>query len=150
GDSSACGGSIWPARRPLSRPGSSNSFKWCLPAPSTMRFRGREPQCIRRTASRGPKVAVMATCDVLIVGGGPAGSSCAWQLRAAGLQVVILDRKPFPRDKTCAGWITPAVLDELQIDGDDYRRGRVFEPITAFSTGIIGGSDVITHYDQPI
>jgi menaquinone-9 beta-reductase len=92
----------------------------------------------------------MATCDVLIVGGGPAGSSCAWQLRAAGLRVLVLDKKPFPRDKTCAGWITPAVMDELQIDGDDYRQGRVLEPITAFATGIIGGSDVITHYDHPI
>ena len=92
----------------------------------------------------------MVTCDVLIVGGGPAGSSCAWKLRAAGLDVLILDKKPFPRDKTCAGWITPPVIDALKIDRDDYPHGRVLEPITAFATGLIGGADIVTHYDQPI
>jgi menaquinone-9 beta-reductase len=47
------------------------------------------------------------TCDALIVGGGPAGSTCAWQLRQAGLDVVVIDKTRFPRDKVCAGWITP-------------------------------------------
>ena len=50
------------------------------------------------------------TCDALIVGGGPAGSSCARQLRRAGLDVLIMDKQEFPRDKVCAGWITPAVV----------------------------------------
>jgi flavin-dependent dehydrogenase len=40
------------------------------------------------------------TCDVAIVGGGPAGSACAWRLREAGVDVLILDREAFPRDKT--------------------------------------------------
>ena len=56
----------------------------------------------------------MITCDSLIVGGGPAGSACAGRLRAGGLDVLVLDRKTFPRDKTCAGWITPQVIDELR------------------------------------
>ena len=51
------------------------------------------------------------SCDVLIVGGGPAGSSCARQLRRAGLDVLILDKSEFPRDKVCAGWITPQVVE---------------------------------------
>ena len=38
----------------------------------------------------------MDTCDVLIVGGGPAGSTCAWTLRQAGLDVVVIDRATFP------------------------------------------------------
>jgi flavin-dependent dehydrogenase len=58
----------------------------------------------------------MDTCDVLIVGGGPAGSSCAWKLRDSGLDVLIMDRQRFPRDKVCGGWITPQVLEELAID----------------------------------
>ena len=58
----------------------------------------------------------METCDVLIVGGGPAGSSCAWGLRYAGLDVLVVDRKAFPRDKVCAGWITPQVVQSLTID----------------------------------
>jgi flavin-dependent dehydrogenase len=40
----------------------------------------------------------METCDVLITGGGPAGSTCAWALRQAGLDVVIVDRAMFARD----------------------------------------------------
>jgi flavin-dependent dehydrogenase len=92
----------------------------------------------------------MTTCDVLIVGGGPAGSACAWKLRRLGLDPLILDRKSFPRDKTCAGWITPAVIDELAIDLDDYRKGRVLEPLTGFGTGFIGCDEVVTRYDRPI
>jgi geranylgeranyl reductase family protein len=90
------------------------------------------------------------TCDVLIVGGGPAGSSCAWKLRGAGLDILILDKAPFPRDKICAGWITPAILEELELDPHDYRAGRVFQPITGFRTSCIGGPQVETRYDAPV
>ena len=58
----------------------------------------------------------MESCDVLIVGGGPAGSTCAWQLRQAGLDVLVMDKQTFPRDKVCAGWITPAVVESLELD----------------------------------
>jgi flavin-dependent dehydrogenase len=51
--------------------------------------------------------------DVLIVGGGPAGSSCATVLAAAGRDVLIVDAAVFPREKPCGGWITPEVLDEI-------------------------------------
>jgi flavin-dependent dehydrogenase len=81
-------------------------------------------------------------CDVLIVGGGPAGSSCAWTLRRAGLDVVILDRKTFPRDKVCAGWITPPVLEALEIPAQDYRKERVLQPIRGFRVGAEGGRSV--------
>jgi flavin-dependent dehydrogenase len=62
----------------------------------------------------------MRSCDVLIVGGGPAGSSAAWKLRQAGADVLLLDREPFPRLKLCAGWITPEVVRELEMDLDSY------------------------------
>ena len=62
----------------------------------------------------------MRTCDVLIVGGGPAGSTAAWQLRRAGADVLLLDREQFPRLKLCAGWITPEVVRELEIELADY------------------------------
>jgi flavin-dependent dehydrogenase len=78
------------------------------------------------------------TCDILISGGGPAGSSCAWKLRQAGLDVVVMDKATFPRDKVCAGWITPQVVEDLDIDIDDYRRSRTFQPITGFRVGVIG------------
>jgi len=92
----------------------------------------------------------MDACDVLIVGGGPAGSSCARVLSAADLDVVVLDRARFPRDKVCAGWITPAVVDELELDLSDYAHGRVLQPITGFRTGLIGGSLLTTTYDRPV
>jgi len=93
----------------------------------------------------------METCDALIVGGGPAGSSCAWKLQQAGLDVVVVDRAAFPRDKVCAGWITPQVVADLRIDVDEYRRGRTFQPITGFRTGLIDGStEVETAYGRPV
>ena len=85
----------------------------------------------------------MDLCDVLIVGGGPAGSACAWALRHAGLDVLILDAATFPRDKVCAGWITPQVVTELRIDVEEYRRGRTFQPIMGFRTGIILRTDTL-------
>lgn len=92
----------------------------------------------------------MDSCDVLIVGGGPAGSSCAWALRGSGLDVAILDRSVFPRDKVCGGWITPAVVEELHIDLEEYRRGRALQPIAGFRTSRIGSAEVTTDYGRPI
>src|SRR6266852_2366091 len=92
----------------------------------------------------------MDQCDVLIVGGGPAGSSCAWKLRDSGLKVAILDRQHFPRDKVCGGWITPAVLEEMAIDPAQYAGGRVLQPITGFRTSCIGGPPVETQYGRPV
>ena len=92
----------------------------------------------------------MDSCDVLIVGGGPAGSSCAWQLRRYGLDVVVMDRTDFPRDKVCAGWITPAVIDSLQLDVVDYARQHVLQPITAFRTGLIDGGSVKVGYRSTV
>lgn len=92
----------------------------------------------------------MDRCDVLIVGGGPAGSSCAWKLRQQGLDVVVLDAKPFPRDKVCAGWITPAVLETLAIDPAEYADGRVLQPISGFRTGLIGNAALETRYPAPV
>jgi geranylgeranyl reductase family protein len=89
--------------------------------------------------------------DVIVVGGGPAGSSCAWRLRQAGLDVLVIDRARFPRDKVCGGWITPQVVRELSLDLADYQAGRTLQPITAFRTGLIGEpASVETVYDRPV
>lgn len=92
----------------------------------------------------------MTDCDVLIVGGGPAGSSCAWRLARAGLDVVVLDRARFPRDKVCAGWVTPAALRALDFDAGHYRERRTFQPITAFRTSVMGRGEVVTEYAEPV
>jgi menaquinone-9 beta-reductase len=89
-------------------------------------------------------------CEVLIVGGGPAGSTCAARLRQAGIDVLLIDRKTFPRDKTCAGWVTPQVMDVLAIDPSEYGRDRVCQPITGFRTGLIDGEEVATDYGRVV
>lgn len=90
----------------------------------------------------------MDRCEVLIVGGGPAGSSCAAELKRRGVDVLILDKQQFPRDKTCAGWVTPPVFEALGIDPSEYPSECVLQPITAFRTGMIGGRQVDTQYDR--
>jgi menaquinone-9 beta-reductase len=92
----------------------------------------------------------MRSCDVLIVGGGPAGSSCAWGLRSSDLDVVVLDKSAFPRDKVCGGWITPFVLQELQIDPLEYGQGRTLQPISAFRVSCLGQPETIVKYEQPV
>lgn len=62
----------------------------------------------------------MIRTEVVIVGGGPAGASCAWALRRHGVDCLILERQPFPRVKLCAGWITPDVFEALALDPADY------------------------------
>lgn len=92
----------------------------------------------------------MDRCDVLIVGGGPAGSSCAWALRNSGLDVVIMDKAAFPRDKVCAGWITPAVIEALQLDTADYRRQHTLQPITGFRVGLLDAAMLESGYDHAV
>ena len=91
----------------------------------------------------------MDACECVIVGGGPAGSACAWALQRAGVDTLILDKNTFPRDKICGGWITPQVLQELDV-GSDYASNRVFQPIRGFRVGCIDGRIVETHYDEPV
>jgi geranylgeranyl reductase family protein len=89
------------------------------------------------------------SCDALIVGGGPAGSTCARELVRAGLDVVVMDKQVFPRDKVCAGWITPPVVQALRLDSADYAQGRVMQAIRGFRTGMIGAeTEVETRYDE--
>jgi geranylgeranyl reductase family protein len=92
----------------------------------------------------------MRTCDALIVGGGPAGATCARQLVHAGLDVLVMDKHRFPRDKVCAGWITPAVIESLELDCADYAQGRVLQPIHGFHTGLIGEAPVETRYASAV
>jgi flavin-dependent dehydrogenase len=65
----------------------------------------------------------MKKTDVLIIGGGPAGSACAWQLRQSQIDCIVLDKAKFPRFKPCAGWVTPQVLRWVGTDADSYPHG---------------------------
>ena len=52
--------------------------------------------------------------DVIVIGGGPAGSSAAKTLSEAQIRVLIIDKEEFPRDKLCGGSLTPNSLRALK------------------------------------
>ena len=62
----------------------------------------------------------MHTCDVIVVGGGPAGASAARRLKQGGADVLVLDKEIFPRLKLCAGWITPEVVSDVGLNPAGY------------------------------
>jgi flavin-dependent dehydrogenase len=58
--------------------------------------------------------------EVIVVGGGPAGSTCAWKLKQNNIETIVLDKQTFPRHKVCAGWLTPKPLKDLGLKIEDY------------------------------
>ncbi len=68
-------------------------------------------------------------CDVLIVGGGPTGASAAYWLASSGADVLLVEKKRYPREKTCGDGLTPRSVHQLEQMGlaDDltpYHRYR--------------------------
>jgi geranylgeranyl reductase family protein len=59
--------------------------------------------------------------DVVVVGAGPAGSATAHWCAAAGLDVLLIDKASFPRDKVCGDGLTPRAVAELARMGVDTR-----------------------------
>lgn len=53
-------------------------------------------------------------CDVLVIGAGPSGSSAAYWLADAGFDVVVVEKKRFPREKTCGDGLTPRAVRQLE------------------------------------
>ena len=51
--------------------------------------------------------------DVVVVGAGPSGSSCAYWLADAGWDVVVVEKKTLPREKTCGDGLTPRAVRQL-------------------------------------
>ena len=69
-----------------------------------------EPQEAPRSR-RAPGAAGEA--DVIVVGAGPAGSCTAFHLARAGLDVLLLEKSTFPRDKVCGDGLTPRAVKQL-------------------------------------
>jgi geranylgeranyl reductase family protein len=72
---------------------------------------------------------VGATCDLLVVGGGPAGAAAAIRARAAGLSVFVCDKASFPRDKTCGDGLTTSALRLLERLGLEPAEVEGWEPV---------------------
>src|SRR5438132_7265128 len=60
-----------------------------------------------------PPIAPADSADVIVVGAGPAGSSTAFHLAQAGLDVLLLEKSHFPREKVCGDGLTPRAVRQL-------------------------------------
>src|SRR5690606_41882621 len=57
--------------------------------------------------------------QVIVVGAGPAGSATAYHLAAAGVDVLLLEKGSFPRDKLCGDGLTPRAVRQMLAMGFD-------------------------------
>ncbi|PBC67371.1 geranylgeranyl reductase family protein [Streptomyces sp. TLI_235] len=102
--------------------------------PDTPQTPARKPLDTRKTpaadtapASHEPPAAEDA--QVIVVGAGPAGSSTAVHLARAGVDVLLLEKSQFPRDKVCGDGLTPRGVHQLlrmglDIDAPGWTRSR--------------------------
>ncbi|MDQ3312389.1 MAG: geranylgeranyl reductase family protein [Actinomycetota bacterium] len=83
-------------------------------------------------APRGP-----GEIDVLIVGGGPAGAAAGYWLATAGHRVAIVERKHYPREKTCGDGLTPRAVHQLEEMGlgDPLAKFHRFDGLRATAGG---------------
>ena len=76
--------------------------------------------------------------DVVIVGAGPSGSACAYWLAEAGWSVCLIEKKLFPREKTCGDGLTPRSVYQLQqmgLEDSVAANGHRFNGLRAFGFG---------------
>ena len=75
--------------------------------------------------------------DVLVVGGGPSGASCAFWLAEAGYDVMLLEKKRYPREKTCGDGLTPRAVRQLEDMGlaDALARHHRFDGLRSIAFG---------------
>ena len=74
----------------------------------------------------------------MIVGAGPSGSACAYWLAQAGWSVCLIEKKQFPREKTCGDGLTPRSVYQLQAMGLESvvaQHGHRFHGLRSFGFG---------------
>ncbi len=75
--------------------------------------------------------------DVLVIGAGPAGAAAGYWLARHGLDVVMVDKKTFPREKTCGDGLTPRAVKQIEDMGlgDQLSRFHRYEGLRATAHG---------------
>lgn len=86
----------------------------------------------------GELITTPVIFDVVIVGAGPSGSSCAYWLARAGWSVCLIEKKDFPREKTCGDGLTPRAVHQLAQMGLEpivAANGHRYSGLRAFGFG---------------
>ena len=75
--------------------------------------------------------------DLLIIGGGPAGSAAAITAARAGLKVVLFEKGPYGRDKVCGDGLTPRAIGALNDLGIDHSVAHKIDGLRMIALGIL-------------
>lgn len=88
----------------------------------------------------------MSSPPVLVVGGGPAGAAAAYWLARDGHEVTVVEKKEFPREKTCGDGLTPRAIKQLQDMKFDFNAAE-FHKVTGLRS--YAGDDLMLELDWP-
>ncbi|MGB5926377.1 MAG: NAD(P)/FAD-dependent oxidoreductase [Dehalococcoidia bacterium] len=86
------------------------------------------------------------SCDVTIVGAGPAGATLAYELAKKGIGVLVLEKKKLPRYKCCAGGVTSKAARFLDFDISEVAEDVIHEVSFTFNLG----SPYLGQHSQPL
>ncbi len=89
--------------------------------------------------------------DVVVVGGGPSGAACAYWLAEAGHDVLLLEKKRYPREKTCGDGLTPRSVKQLHDLGleEDLAGHHRFSGLRSIAFGRTLELEWPSHPDYP-
>ena len=86
------------------------------------------------------------SCDVTIVGGGPAGATLAYELAKTGIGALLLEKEKLPRYKCCAGGVTSKAAELLDFDISQLAEDVIHEVSFSFNLG----SPYLRRSDRPL